>query len=116
MHKPSSQLAAKPDTSYKTPLSTYAPGEYKPGKNGAGWAPVTDNVLVLPDTPMRRTAGGLIIPETASKEKPETFRTARHRTLLFERTERVEGFTSSNSHSLPTIPTGSEVVAPVAMK
>jgi len=51
--------------SYKPPLSQYVPGDYS-GKNAAGWEPVTDCVLVLPDKPLRKTASGLIIPEAAA--------------------------------------------------
>ncbi len=65
MNKPTETRSPKVD-SYKTPLSQYIPGDYTPGKTAAGWEPVTDCVLVLPDTPLRKTTGGLIVPDAVA--------------------------------------------------
>ncbi len=63
MNRPMESKAPKAD-SYKTPLSQYVPGDFD-GKNKAGWEPVTDCVLVLPDTPQRKV-GSLIIPDAVA--------------------------------------------------
>ena len=71
MSKPSAQQAT-PEKSdvYKTPLSQYVPGNYRPGVNGAGWEPTGDNVLVLPDTPMRMV-GSILIPDAVADRKAD---------------------------------------------
>src|SRR3569623_1065553 len=41
-------------------------------QNKSGVTPLADRVVVEPTSPETTTSFGLIIPETASKEKPET--------------------------------------------
>ncbi len=41
-------------------------------QNKSGVTPLADRVVIEPTTPESVTSFGLIIPETASKEKPET--------------------------------------------
>jgi len=48
---------------FATPISSYITGDYEPGTNASGCRPAIDNVLVLPDTPMRKTEGDIIIPD-----------------------------------------------------
>ena len=70
MHSPIESRAPKAD-SYTTPLSQYVTGDYTLGKNGCGWAPVADCVLVLPDKPIRMTAGNILIPESVADKKAD---------------------------------------------
>ena len=70
MSKPIESKAPKAD-SYTTPLSQYVTGDYTLGKNGCGWTPTTDSVLVLPDTPIRKTAGGIMIPQQVADQKAD---------------------------------------------
>ncbi len=70
MNAPIESRAPKAD-SYTTPLSQYVTGDYTPGKNGCGWNPATDSVLVLPDKPIRKTAGNILIPESVADKKAD---------------------------------------------
>lgn len=52
------------ERNYTTPISSYQIGEYS-GKNTSGWEPTGDCVLVLPDQPIKKTAGGILMPEAS---------------------------------------------------
>ena len=70
MNRPMESKAPKA-SSYTTPLSQFVTGDYESGKNGCGWEPTTDCVLLLPDTPIRKSTGGILIPEAVADTKAD---------------------------------------------
>ena len=71
MKKSKKKAVKKPVKAAKK--SSPKPAAQKPAiQNKSGVTPLADKVVVEPTVPETTTSFGLIIPETASKEKPET--------------------------------------------
>lgn len=70
--KKSNKKAAKKAPAKKKPAAAKKPVAPLAVTNTSGVTPLGDRVVVTPVVPESVTSFGLIIPETASKEKPET--------------------------------------------
>lgn len=71
MKKAKKKAVKKPVTKKKAVKKTVSSKPAAPA-NKTGIVPLADRVIISPTVPETTTSFGLIIPETAEKEKPET--------------------------------------------